>query len=85
MSTDSTPEMPLRALVDVALEDGARGVAFDDDGLTVEAEGDPVEDAVVGEAGELLLDLLGDAQGVLLRPGGAGGGVLGEDGWEQRG
>src|SRR5580704_695850 len=40
----------LEGVVDVFLENGTRGVALDDDGLAVEAEGDPVEDAKVGEA-----------------------------------
>ena len=46
----------------------------------MDAEGDPVEDAVGGEAGELLLHLFDDAEGVLLRPGGGGSG-LGDCSW----
>ena len=40
-----------QGIVDVFLENGARGVAFDDHGFAMEAEGDPVEDTVVGQAG----------------------------------
>ena len=48
----------------------------------MEAEGDPVENAVVGKAAEPLLHLFGDPEGVVLRPG--RGGVLGNDGWSSK-
>ena len=69
----------------VTFESGTGGVAFEDERFTVDAEGEPVEDSVGGEAGEFFLDLLNDADGVFLRPGGAGGGFLGEDGWSRKG
>ena len=46
----------------------------------METEGNPVEDAVVSEATEFLLHLFGDAEGVLLRPGGSGCGLR-DSGW----
>jgi hypothetical protein len=56
----------LEGIVDVTLEDGTGGITLNDDSFAVEAEGYPVEDAVVGEASEAFLDLLGDAHTVFL-------------------
>jgi hypothetical protein len=63
----------LDGVTGVALEDGAGGVALEDEGFAMEAEGEPVEDAVVREAAQFLLHLGHDLHAVFLRPGGAGG------------
>jgi len=63
----------LHCALRIVLEDRTRGIAVEHEGFAVDAEGEPIEDAVVGEIAQLLLDLGNDAGGVVLRPGGGGG------------
>jgi hypothetical protein len=53
----------------VRLEDGAGGVALEDDGAPLDGKVEGVEDTVVGEAEDLGADFLDDAEGVGLLPG----------------
>jgi hypothetical protein len=64
------------------LEGRTRGIAFENDCLAMEAEGNPVEDAIVGEAAEPLLHLFDDTEPVVLRPGRRG--ALSNDGWNNK-
>ena len=60
----------------IAFEDWARGITAKNDVLAVNAKGEPVEYAVVGEAEEALADFFGDAEGVFVGECWAGLGVL---------
>jgi hypothetical protein len=49
------------------LDNGPGGVALEDEGFTLDAKGDPVEDGVIGETTKLFPDRLHDAEGIFLR------------------
>ena len=81
----------LDGIFGVGFEDGAGGVALQNDGAALDAEVEGVEDVVGGEAEEVFLNGANDAGGVLCRPGrgwggvGGGGGGLGGEGVGEEG